>query len=96
MHREYIDREFEHDMSDTEIIIRRCNTLIDLTQETLDVLQMILQNQNQAYLISGLTPGNLKDMCGNITCNHHIDYHKLFSGCLVSECECEQFYRKEK
>lgn len=60
--RDYIDREFEHDMSDTEIIIQRLNTLIDLTQETLDVLQMILQNQNQAYLISGLTPGNLKDM----------------------------------
>ena len=56
---DYIDREFEHDMSDTEIIILRLNTLIDLTQETLDVLQMILQNQNQAYLISGLTPGNL-------------------------------------
>ena len=45
---------YERDIPDTEIIITRLNTLIDLTQEMLDVLQMILENQNQAYLISGV------------------------------------------
>ena len=96
MRREYIDREFEHDMSDTEIIIRRCNTLIDLAQETLDVLQMILQNQNHAYLMAGIGVSKSQEMCGRIGCGHWIDMHKLFGGCQVSECDCEQFYRKEK
>ena len=45
---------YERDISDTQIIIQRLNTLIDLTQEIVDNLEMILQNQNQAYLISGI------------------------------------------
>ena len=87
---------YERDISNTEIIIARLNSLIDLTQETLDVLQMILQNQNQAYLIAGVGKSTLQEMCVRIGCGHWIDMHKLFGGCQVSECECEQFYRKEK
>lgn len=34
------------------------------------------------------------EMCGRVECGHYIGHHKLFNGCQVSECECEQFYRK--
>lgn len=93
---ETIEVMYERDISDTEIIIARLNSLIDLAQETLDVLQMILQNQNQAYLIAGIAKSTSKEMCGRIECGHWIDVHQLFGGCQVSECECRQFYRKEK
>ena len=91
--REYLKNMYERDMSNDEIIIRRLDTMIDLTQEMLDVMRMILANQNQAYLLAGIKQDI--DMCNRIGCNHHIDYHKLFGGCQVSECECEQFDRKE-
>ena len=87
---------YERDVSNEEIIIKRLDTMIDLTQEMLDVMQMILANQNQAYEIGGIA--NIKsnvDMCGNAVCGHFIDYHKLFGGCQVSECKCKQFYRKD-
>lgn len=101
---------YEHDMSNEEIIARemkylndtiwKCYEMLkaqaDLTrnylQEISDVLRMILENQNQAYILAEIKRG---EICNRIGCNHSIDYHTLFSGCQVSECECEQFYRKD-
>ena len=87
---------YERDMSNDEIIIKRLDTMIDLTQEMLDVMRMILANQNQAYEIAEIaTIGSNTDRCGNIVCGHSIDFHKLFGGCQISECECGQFYRMD-
>ena len=83
---------YKRDMSSDEIIIKRLDTMIDLTQEILDVMRMILANQN---IKNDIEIFDDVDMCGNVMCGHFIGYHKLFSGCQVSECECEQFYRKD-
>lgn len=82
---------YERDMTDTEKIIAQLNASNDLLQEISDTLQMILENQNQAYLISGIKK---TESCDTIGCNHPIDYHDI--ACQVSECECEHFYRKNK
>lgn len=79
---------YDRDRSNEEKIINRLECLNDKMQEVIDVLEMILENQNEQYM-------RVIDICNRIGCNHHIDYHKLFGGCQVSECECEQFNRKE-
>ena len=45
---------YQPDMSNEEIMIKRLDTLIDLAKETLDVMQMILENQNHLLRYTGI------------------------------------------